>query len=64
MHPKNVASASMDLRRDRNHSLKIREMQEAQEYAQTQVSEERRQRDLQAKIRHNCYKKNTVIVLK
>ena len=64
MHPKNVASASMDFRRDRKHSFKLRKMQEAQVYAQTQVSEERRQRDLQAKKRHNCYKKNMVIVLK
>ena len=64
MHPTNVASTSMDLKRDRKHSLKLREMQEAQEHAQTQVSEERRQRDLQAKIRHNFYKKNLVIILR
>ena len=30
-------------------------MQEPQEYAQTQVSEERRQRVSQAKKRYNCY---------
>ena len=46
------------------HSLKIREIQEPQEYTQTQVSEERRQRVLQAKKRYNCYtEKNIVIVL-
>ena len=45
--PKNVASTlSMDLRRDRKRSLnKLMEMQEAQEYAQTPDSEERRQRN-------------------
>jgi len=37
------------------HSLKVREMQEPQEYTQTQVSEERRQRVSQAKKRYNCY---------
>jgi len=36
-------------------SLEVREMQEPQEYAQTQVSGERRQRVLQAKKRYNCY---------
>ena len=41
VHPKNGASATMDLRRDR---LELREMQEAQEYTQTQVSEEMIQR--------------------
>jgi len=56
VHPKNSGSASMDPRRDTECSLKLREMQEAQEYAQTQVSEERRQRDLQAKKRYHCYK--------
>ena len=61
-HPKNGASASMDLRRVRKHSLTLREMQDAQEYAQTQISEERKQRDSQAKKRYNCYKKNIVIV--
>jgi len=48
----------MDLRRGRKHFLKLREMQEAQEYAQNQVSEERRQKDSQAKKRYNCFKKN------
>jgi len=41
----------MDLRRDRKRSFKLREMQEAQEYAQNQGAEERRQRDAQAKKR-------------
>jgi len=36
-HPKNGASASMDLRRVRKHSLTLREMQDAQEYTQTQT---------------------------
>ena len=36
-------------------SLKVMEMQEPQEYAQTQFSEERRQRVSQAKKRYNCY---------
>jgi len=35
VHPKNGASASMDLRSDRKHSLQLKEMKEAQEYAQT-----------------------------
>ena len=40
-------------------------MQEPQEYAQTQVSEERRQRVWQTEKRYNCYtKKNIVIVLR
>ena len=43
-------------------SLKVMEIQEPQEYAQTQVSEERRQRVSQAKKRYNCYKKNIGIV--
>ena len=60
VHPKNGASESMDIRRGRKCSLKLREIHEAQEYAQTQVSEERRQRDSQAKKRYNCYKKNIV----
>ena len=42
-------------------SLKVRE---PQEYAQTQVSEERRQRVSQAKKRYNCYTENIVIVLR
>jgi len=47
------------------HSLKVREMQDPQEYAQTQVSEERRQRVSQAENRYNCYtEKNIVIVLR
>ena len=46
------------------HSLKVRKMQEPQEYAQTQVSEERRQRVSQAKKRYNCYTENIVIVLR
>jgi len=46
-------------------SLKVREMQEPQEYAQTQISEERRLRVSQAKKRYNCYtEKNIVIVLR
>jgi len=45
-------------------SLKVREVQEPQEYAQTQVSEERRQRVSQAKERYNCYTENIVIVLR
>jgi len=46
-------------------SLKVREMQEPQEYTQTQVSEERRQRVSQAEKRYNCYtEKNIVIVLR
>jgi len=46
------------------HSFRVREMQEPQEYAQTQVSEERRQRVSQAKKRYNCYTENVVIVTK
>ena len=43
-------------------SLKVRE---PQEYAQTQVSEERRQRVSQAKKRYNCFTEKTrVIVLR
>jgi len=34
---------------------RVMEMQEPQEYAQTQFSEERRQRVSQAKKRYNCY---------
>ena len=46
-------------------SLKVREMQEPQEYAQTQVSEERRQRVSQAKKSYNCYtEKNIEIILR
>ena len=36
----------------------MREMQEPQEYTQTQVSEERRQRVSQTKKRYNCYTEN------
>jgi len=43
-------------------SLKVMKMQEPQEYAQTQYSEERRQRVSQAKKRYNCYTENIVIV--
>ena len=43
-------------------SFKVREIQEPQEYAQTEVSEERRQRVSQAKKRYNCYTENIVIV--
>ena len=42
----------------------MREMQEPQEYAQTQILEERRQRVSQAKKRYNCYTENIVIVLR
>ena len=38
------------------------EMQESQEYAQNQFSEERRQRVSQAKKRYNCYTESIVIV--
>ena len=41
-------------------SLKVREMQDPQEYAQTQVSEERRQRVSQAKKRYNCYTEKNI----
>ena len=61
VHPKSSGSASMDYTIE-EHSLKVREMQE---YTQTQISEERRQRVLQAKKRYNCYtEKNIVIVLR
>ena len=64
VHPKNSASASMDYTIE-EHSLRVREMQEPQEYAQTQVSEERRQRVSQAKKRYNSYtEKNIVIALR
>ena len=43
-------------------SLKVMEMQESQEYAQTQFSEERRQRVSQAKKRYNFCTENIVIV--
>jgi len=45
-------------------SLKVMEMQEPQEYAQTQFSEESRQRVSQAKKRYNCYPENIVIVMR
>ena len=45
-------------------SLKVMEMQEPQEYAQTQFLEERRQRVSQAKERYNCYTENIVIVMR
>ena len=45
-------------------SLKVMEMQEPQEYAQTQFSEERRQTVSQAKKRYNCCTENIVIVTK
>ena len=45
-------------RRMRSHQVK---MQEPQEYAQSQFSEERRQRVSQAKKRFNCYTENIVI---
>jgi len=45
-------------------SLKVMEMQEPQEYAQTQFSEERKQRVSQAKKRYNCYTENIVIVMR
>ena len=48
VHPKNSGSASMDYRRV---FLKVMEMQEPQDYAQNQFSEERRQRVSQAKKR-------------
>ena len=49
----------------KEHSLRVREMQEPQEYAQTQVSEDRRQRVSQAKKRYTCYtEKNIVIALR
>jgi len=41
-HPKTSGSACMDYIIE-EHSLKVREMQGPQEYAKTQVSEERRQ---------------------
>jgi len=63
VHLKNSASASMDYTIE-EHSFRVREMQEPQEYAQTQVSEERRQRVSQAKKRYNCYTENVVIVTK
>ena len=44
------------------HSLKVMEIQEPQEYAQTQFSEERRQRISHAKKRYHCYTENIVIV--
>ena len=44
-------SASTDYRR-------VMEMQEPQGYAQTQFSEERKQRVSQAKKRYNCYTEN------
>ena len=40
--------------------LKVREMQEPQEYAQTQVSEERRQKVSQAEKRYNCYTEKNI----
>ena len=42
VHPK---KSEVQVRIIEERSLKVREMQERQEYAQTQVSEERRQRD-------------------
>ena len=43
---------------------KYGEMQESQEYTQTQVSEKRRQRVSQATKRYNCYiEKNIVIFM-
>ena len=42
----------MDLRRDRKHSLKFREMLETEAYAQAQDAEERRQREAQSKRRY------------
>ena len=48
----------------KERSLKVREMQEPQEYSQTQVSEESRQRVSQAKTRYNCYTEDIVIVLR
>ena len=42
------------------HSLNVRKMQEPQEYAQTQVLEERRQRVSQAEKRYNCYTEKNI----
>jgi len=43
-------------------SLKVREIQEPQEYAQTQLLEERRQRVSQAEKRYNCYTEKNIVI--
>ena len=61
VHPKNRVSASMEVE---SVPLNLGKCKNFRNTSKLMVSEERRQRDLQAKKRYNCYKTNIVIVLK